>query len=325
MIRWGILSTADIGMRKVIPAIQNAANAEVVAIASREAGRAAAAAHNLGIPRSYGSYEALLEDDGVDAVYNPLPNDLHAPWSVAALEAGRHVLCEKPLGMSEAEARTMAAAAETAGRLLGEAFMYRHHPSWREAVRLVRSGAIGTLQAVQSWFSYHNDDPTNIRNQREHGGGALMDIGCYCVNLSRWLFDAEPVAIEGRVRRDPTLGVDTLSSGLLVFPAGGHASFTCSTRCEPDQRVHVVGDRGRIEIDIPFNIPPDRATTIQVTAGGDPPVAPATTVRRFPAANAYTLQAEAFGRAIATPGEAFVPIEDAIANQIVLDALLTSS
>ncbi|WP_052668695.1 Gfo/Idh/MocA family protein [Nitriliruptor alkaliphilus] len=321
-VRWGILSTADIGIRKVIPAIQRADACEVVAIASRDADRAAAAAAQLGIATSHGSYEALLADDDVDAIYLPLPNDLHATWTSRALAAGKHVLCEKPLALSAVQAEAMATAAADAGRKLGEAFMYRHHPTWVEAVRLVRDGEIGDLQAVQSWFSYFNDDPGNIRNRAENGGGAMMDIGCYNVHLSRLLFAAEPTDIHAVVRRDPELGIDTLSSAALTFPGGGQASFTCSTRAEPDQRVHIVGTRGRIDIEIPFNIPPDRETRITVTAGGDPPVAPDTEVHTFAPADAYALQATAFARAILDGTPTPAPIEDAIANMRVIDTIL---
>jgi predicted dehydrogenase len=323
-VRWGILSTADIGMRKVTPAIQRARNCEVVAIASRDADRAAAAAAELQIPASYGTYEALLAADDVDAVYIPLPNDLHAPWTIAAAEAGKHVLCEKPLALTAAQAVQMGAAADAAGVKLAEAFMYRHHPSWVEAARLVRAGAVGELQGVQSWFSYHNDDPADIRNRPENGGGAIMDIGCYCIHLSRLLFAGEPTTIHAAVRRDPVMGIDTLSSALLVFPGGGQASFTCSTRAEPDQRVHIVGSAGRIEIEIPFNIPPARETRIRVTAGGDPPVAPNTEVVTFPAADAYTLQAEVFARAILDDTELPVTIDDAVANLQVIETILGS-
>jgi predicted dehydrogenase len=321
-VRWGILSTADIGMRKVTPAIQRANACEVVAIASRDADRAAAAASQLGIAASYGSYEELLADDDVDAVYIPLPNDLHAPWTLQALAAGKHVLCEKPLALTAAQATEMAAAADAAGRKLGEAFMYRHHPSWIEAFRLVREGAIGELQAVQSWFSYFNDDPDDIRNRVDNGGGAVMDIGCYNIHLSRTLFGAEPDEVHASVRRDPVMGIDTLTSAVLAFPGGGQATFTCSTRAEPDQRVHIVGTRGRIDIEIPFNIPPERETRIAVTAGGDPPVAPDTEVRTFAPADAYSLQATAFARAILDDTATPAPVEDAIANLRVIDTIL---
>jgi len=321
-VRWGILSTADIGMSKVTPAIQNARNAEVVAIASRDGGRAAAAAAQLGIPTSYGSYESLLDTEDVDAVYIPLPNDLHAEWTMKAAAAGKHVLCEKPLAMTAAQAEEMVAVCAEAGIKLAEAFMYRHHPTWVEAVRLLRSGAIGELVAVQSWFSYFNDDPANIRNRVDNGGGSVMDIGCYNINLSRMLFDGEPITITSTVHRDPVMGIDTLTSAVLEFPGGGQSAFTCAIRSEPYQRVHIVGSEGRIEIKIPFNIPWDRETRIFVTSGGDPPEAPATETITFPAANAYTIEAELFGEAVRSDGAYPVPPEDAIANMRVIDAIL---
>jgi predicted dehydrogenase len=323
-VRWGILSTADIGMTKVTPAIQMAENCDVVAIASRDSARAAAAAAELGVPAAYGTYEELLAADDVDAVYIPLPNDLHAEWTGKAAAAGKHVLCEKPLALSATEAEEMDHACELAGLKLGEAFLYRHHPTWVDAVRLVRNGAIGDLQGVQSWFSYYNDDPENIRNRLENGGGAIMDIGCYNINMSRMLFAAEPVRIEAAVRRDPTMGIDTLSSAVLEFPGGGQATFTCSIRSEDYQRVHIVGTTGRIEIEIPFNIPPDRETRIFVTAAGAPPVAPATETLVFPAEDQYTIQARLFARSILDDTPVPVPTSDAIANMKVIDAILAT-
>jgi predicted dehydrogenase len=321
-VRWGVLSTADIGMSKVTPAIQRASNAEVVAIASRDAARSAAAAAELGIPTSYASYEALLAAPDIDAVYIPLPNDQHAEWTIRAAEHGKHILCEKPLAMSARQAREVADACSEAGVKLQEAFMYRHHPTWVEVVRLVRSGSIGELEGIQTWFSYRNDDPGNIRNQVAHGGGAVMDIGCYAVNVSRMLFAAEPVAVTARVRTDPVMGIDTLTSGVLEFPGGGQSTFTVCIRCEDYQRVHVVGTSGRIEVEIPFNIPPDRPTRLFVTAGGEPPVAPATQTLTFPPSDQYTHQAEEFGRAILDGTDVPVPPGDAVANMAVIDAIL---
>ena len=323
-VRWGILSTANIGMTKVTPAIQQAENCEVVAIASRSEEQAQGAASQLGIPGFYASYEALLEADEVDAVYIPLPNNLHHEWTIKAAATGKHVLCEKPIGLSAAEGEEMAAACDEAGVKLEEAFMYRHHPTWVEAVRLLGSGAIGELQAVQSWFSYFNDDPNNIRNRVQLGGGAIMDIGCYCINLSRMLFEAEPTRVEAAVRRDPTMGIDIVSSAVLEFPGGGQATFTCSTRAEDYQRVHIVGTHGRIDIEIPFNIPPDRETRIFVTRGGDPPVAPTTETLAFSAADQYTIQARLFAQAILDDTEVLVPIEDAIANMRVIETILAT-
>ncbi|MGZ8784516.1 MAG: Gfo/Idh/MocA family protein [Acidimicrobiia bacterium] len=323
-VRWGILSTADIGMTKVIPAIQRAETSEVVAIASRDRDRAAVAAAQLGIPTAYGTYEELLVADDVDAVYIPLPNDLHAEWTVKAAAAGKHILTEKPLALTAAQAERMARACEEAGVKLAEAFMYRHHPTWVEAVQLVRRGAIGDLQSVQSWFSYYNDDPENICNRRENGGGAIMDLGCYSINLSRMLFAAEPIRVQASLRRDPMMEIDIMSSAILVFPGGGQATFTCSTRAEDYQRVHIFGSTGRIEIEIPFNIPPDLETRIFVTAGGEPPVAPATETLRFAAQDQYTIQADLFARAVLDDMPVPVPVSDAIANMRVIEAILSS-
>src|SRR5215207_2157730 len=296
-VRWGILSTADIAVSKVIPGIRRAARCEIVAIASRDADRARSIADRLAIPTAHGSYDDLLADPAVDAVYIPLPNHLHAEWAIRAAQAGKHVLCEKPLALSAADAEAMIDACRRAGVLLMEAFMYRLHPSWIAVRELVASGRIGSLRAVDSWFSYFNDDATNIRNVREFGGGALYDIGCYCVNLSRMLFGAEPVRVRSTIERDPTSGVDVITSGILSF-ASGVGTFTCSTRLEPDQRVDIYGTDGRIRIEIPFNIPPDRPTRVFVTAGGDPPVAPATEILTFPPTDPYAAEAEAFAGAI---------------------------
>lgn len=321
-LRWGILSTADIGRKKVIPAIQKARRCRVVAIGSRDGPRARVVAAELGITRAHDSYEALLADEEVDAVYIPLPNHLHMEWTIKAAEAGKHVLCEKPLALTAAQAERTVAACESAGVTLMEAFMYRLHPSWAAVREIVASGRIGSLMAVDSWFSYYNDDATNIRNIREVGGGALYDIGCYCVNLSRMLFAAEPSRVEAAVVRDSRTDVDVLTSAILEFETG-IASFTCSTRMESDQRVHVYGTQGHVSVGIPFNIPPDRPTQIFVTAGGDPPVAPKTETLTFPAANPYSIQAEEFAAIILDDAAPRFPPRDAVANLRVMDAIFT--
>jgi len=323
-LRIGVLSTADIARKKVVPGMLKARPVEVAAIASRDAERARGVAAELGIPNAHGSYEALLADPDIDAVYVPLPNHLHAEWTKAAARAGKHVLCEKPLAMTSGQAREMIDACREAGVVLMEAFMYRLHPSWTAVRDIVASGRIGPLVAVQSWFSYYNDDPTNIRNIRDAGGGALYDIGCYCVNLSRMLFGGEPTRVEGSITRDPVGGTDTVVSGLLEF-GEGVATFTASTRAEDDQRVHVYGAKGRISIGIPFNIPPDRPTQVFVTAGGNPPVEPDTEVLTFDAADPYTVEADRFAESVldgAMP--AFAP-EDAARNLEVMEAIVASA
>jgi predicted dehydrogenase len=257
----------------------------------------------------------------VDAVYIPLPNHLHAEWTIAAVRAGKHVLCEKPLALTSADAERMIAAAEASGVLLMEAFMYRLHPSWTAVCDLVASGRIGQLVAVQSWFSYFNDDATNIRNIHAAGGGALFDIGCYSVNLSRLLFAGEPQRVLASIFRDPETGVDVLTSGVLEF-ADGVATFTCSTRAEDDQRVHIYGTAGRIAIEIPFNIPPDRPTNVFVTSGGDPPVHPSTEHLTFAIADPYAVEATRFAAAVLDGSPIPVPPADAVANLRVIERLL---
>jgi len=321
-LRWGILSTADIGRRKVIPAIQRAQRCRVVAIGSRDGARVRAVAAELGITRAHESYEALLADGEVDAVYIPLPNHLHMEWTIKAAEAGKHVLCEKPLALTATQAERMVAACESAGVTLMEAFMYRLHPSWSAVREIVASGRIGRLMAVDSWFSYYNDDATNIRNIREVGGGALYDIGCYCVNLSRMLFAGEPSRVEAAIVRDSRSDVDVLTSAILEFE-NGIATFTCSTRMESDQRVDVYGTQGRVSVAIPFNIPPDRPTQIFVTAGGGPPVAPNTEALTFPAADPYSIQAEEFAAIVLDGAAPRFPTRDAVANLRVMDTIFS--
>jgi predicted dehydrogenase len=323
-LRCGVLGTAAIARLKVIPAIQRAEHCEVVAIASRDSALGARVAAELGIATSYGSYEAMFADPEVEAVYIPLPNHLHATWAIAAMEAGKHVLCEKPLALTAADAERMIAVAESAGVRLMEAFMYRLHPSWVAVRELVASGRIGRITAVQSWFSYHNDDPANIRNILDAGGGALYDIGCYCVNLSRMLFGSEPDRVEAVVVRDPVGGTDILTSAILGF-GSGIADFTCSTRAEDDQRVHIVGTIGRISVEIPFNIPPDRPTRVFVTSGGDPPVAPATETLTFATADPYTVEADAFARAVLEHRPVPVPPGDAVANLHVIERIFAAA
>ncbi len=319
-VRWGVLSTARIAREKVIPAMFKASNVEVVAIASRDEETAQSVARDLRITRAHGTYEALLEDDQVDAIYLPLPNHLHVEWSIRALEAGKHVLCEKPLGMDAAEAERLAAAGEAHPDLkLMEAFMYRFHPQWIEMKRLVDEGAIGRLQQVHSHFSYFKLDPNNIRNQSEAGGGGLMDIGCYDVSLSRYLFGREPRQVVASVDLDPELGVDRLVSALLDFGGGRTATFTCGTQMIAHQSAQAFGSSGRTAIEIPFNAPQDGPSRLwHENEEG-------TFERVFDRVDQYTLQAEAFSRAVLEDQPVPLPITDGVANMRVLDAIKASS
>jgi predicted dehydrogenase len=322
-IRWGILSTARIGTVKVIPGMQQGQRSTVTAIASRDLEKARRAAAELGIPKAYGSYEELLADPDIDAIYNPLPNHLHVLWSIRAAEAGKHVLCEKPLSMDAAEARLLIAARDRTGVKIGDGFMVRSHPQWLRAREIVRSGEIGELRSVMMAFSYTNRDPQNIRNIPEYGGGALMDIGCYPIQLSRFLFESEPKRATGVLERDPEMGTDRLTSAILDF-GRGHSVFTCSTQMNPYQRTQIIGTKGRIEVEIPVNAPPDRPMRIWVDIGGDLSGSGIRT-EEFPVCNQYTLQGDDFSRAIQENGEVPTPLEDGLANMAAIDAVLKSS
>lgn len=323
-VSWGVLGTADIAIKKVIPAIQGSEMSRVTAIASRDGSRSRAVADRLGIPTSHGSYEALLEDPGIEVVYIPLPNHLHAEWAIAAAEAGKHVLCEKPMAVTSEAAREMIQAAESAGVKLMEAFMYRLHPLWVEVRRLLDEGVIGDLLAIQSFFSYRNVDPSDIRNTVAFGGGSLYDIGCYPVNVARMLFGSEPSDVKASIRRDRDFGTDVLTSVILDFD-GRHAAFTCSTQIEDDQRVHLQGTAGRLLVEIPFNIPPDRPTRIIAFAGGEPPVAPGMEIHEVPAADQYGIQADAFSAAVRDDTQVPTPPEDAVANLEVMERIFADA
>jgi predicted dehydrogenase len=318
-IRWGILSTAKIGLAKVIPAMQKSDYCDIVGIASRSAGKSKEVAFDLGISRSYGSYAELLKDPEIEAIYNPLPNHLHVPWSLKALEAGKHVLCEKPIGLSAGEAEQLLAASRKFPHLkVMEAFMYRLHPQWQKAKWLVNNGAIGVLKTIHSFFSYYNVDVNNIRNQADIGGGGLMDIGCYCISLARFIFDGEPYKVTGVIEYDPAMKTDRLASGVLQFNEGT-STFSCSTQLVPYQRVNIFGSLGRIEIEIPFNAPPDKPTRLWLTTGAG------TEEFIFDVCDQYTIQGEAFSKSILEDSPVPTPLEDAVANMKVIDAIVESA
>jgi predicted dehydrogenase len=322
-LRWGVLSTAAIGIKKVIPAMQQGEYTLIVAIASRDRAKAQLAATALGIPAVYGSYEELLADPSIDAIYNPLPNHLHVPWTIKAADAGKHVLCEKPLSLTVAEAKSLLAVRSRTGVKIGEAFMVRSAPQWLRLRELLDQGRIGELRSIVGFFSYFNSDPANIRNQVDCGGGALMDIGCYLVQASRYAFAQEPTRVVAQIDRDPKMHTDRLTSAILDFSAG-QAIFTCSTQLVPYQRVHFLGTRGRIELEIPFNASVDRPTRLFIDDGGDL-FGSTVTTETFPASDQYTLQGDAFSRAVLENTEVPVPIEDAVKNMAVIEALFDSA
>jgi predicted dehydrogenase len=290
-VRWGVLSTAKIGREKVIPGMQRSERCHVAAIASRDIAAAKATAAALGIEKAYGSYEELLADPAIEAIYNPLPNHLHVPWSIRALEAGKHVLCEKPVALTAAEAQQLVEASKRTGRIAAEAFMVRHHPQWLKAREIVREGRIGEARAIQTVFAYFLDDPDNVRNKADIGGGGLYDIGCYAILTARYIFGAEPEKVVGTFDLDPVMKIDRLGSGLAAFPGGRQLSFTIGTQLVPHQRVQIMGTTGRVEVQIPFN----------------------------------TLQGDSFSRVVLGEAQEQWPIEDAVQNMRVIDAFFRSA
>jgi predicted dehydrogenase len=318
-VKWGVLGVAKIATEKVIPAMQQGEASHIAAIASRDLGKARAAADKLGIERAFGSYEALLADGEIEAIYN----ELHVPWTLRALAAGKHVLCEKPIALDAEEARALIEARDGSGKLVAEAFMVRCHPQWRRAKELAGTGAVGELRAIQTFFSYRLLDPENVRN-RPPGGGGLYDIGCYAILSARYIFGAEPTRVAATIEHDPNFRTDRLAGAILEFPGGRHSTFTIGTQMSAHQRVTIVGEAGRIEIMIPFNAPPDRPTEIAIDTGADL-FGGGRRVEQFAICDQYTLQGDAFSRAIlnATPLE--FPIEDAILNMRVIDALFRSA
>lgn len=321
--RWGVLGASKFAINKCVPGIQASALCDVSAIASRDLKKAKDAAEKLDIASFYGSYEELLADPTVDVIYIPLPNHLHVPWAIAAAKAGKHVLCEKPLAMTVDEVQLLIAARDAAGVVVGEAFMVRTHPQWLRARGLAASGRIGELRAATGFFSYTNVDPLNIRNRADAGGGAIWDIGCYPVTTARLVFGTEPVRVAAAIVRDPEFGTDRLSSFILEFPAG-HAIFTCSTQLVPYQRMQFMGTKGRIEMEIPFNSPPDRPTRLLIDDGGEL-FGSGISTETFDIGDQYTWQADAFARAVLGEGPVPVPLEDSLKQVAVLTAIFRAA
>jgi predicted dehydrogenase len=317
-VKWGVLGVAKIATEKVIPAMQRGALCRIEAIASRDGARAQTAAKQLQIPRAYGSYEELLADPDIEAIYNPLPNELHVPWTEKALAAGKHVLCEKPIALNAEEAQRLVEARAKSGKLVAEAFMVRHHPQWRRTREIVRSGAIGDVGAVQTLFTYRLLDPGNVRN-RPPGGGGLYDIGCYAIVTARYVFGEEPKRVAASLDRDPTFGTDRLVSAIVEFPGGRHLVFSAATQHAGAQRVTITGTAGRIEVKIPFNAPIDRPTQIVIDTGADL-VGGGARTEEFPVCDQYTLQGDAFAQAVRGDAPLEYSLEDAVANMRVIDA-----
>ncbi len=318
-LRWGVLSTAKIGVNKVIPAMQQSKYCEITAIASRNLKRAELEAERLGIPKAYNSYEKLLADKEIDAIYIPLPNHLHVKWSIKSLEARKHVLCEKPISLTVNEAESLIVSAQIRPQLkIMEAFMYRHHPQWKLAKKLVDDGKIGELKNIHSFFSYHNTDPKDIRNMAKIGGGGLMDIGCYCISLARFIFSDEPKSVFGKIETDPKFNTDRICSGIMEF-SNGTSTFTCSTQLAPYQNVQIFGTKGRIEIEIPFNAPSEKPCKLIHQSENK------LNEISIELCNQYTIQGDLFSQAVLNNTDLPTPIKDSVANMKVLEAILKSS
>ena len=321
-VKWGVLGVASIATRKVIPGMQKGAWSEIAGIASRDGEKARRAAAELGIAKAYGSYEELLADPEIEAIYNPLPNHLHVPWSAKAAEAGKHVLCEKPLGCDAKEAEELIRVRDKTGVKIGEAFMVKTHPQWLRAKELANDGTIGELKSIVTIFCYYNRDPQNVRSKPEWGGGGLLDVGSYPITLCRWIFGEEPKRVAGTVELDPEFGTDRVASAVLEF-SRGQAVFSCGTQVNYYQRMELLGTKGRVAVEIPFNAPNDRPTTLTV-ADGMAIYGGKVTTEQIPTCDQYTIQGDAFSRAIRENTEVPVPLEDALANMKVIDAIFRS-
>lgn len=322
-VKWGVLGAANIALKKVIPGMQRGEWCEISALASRDGAKAERAAKELGIAKSFGSYEELLADPEIEAIYNPLPNHLHVPWTIKAAEAGKHVLCEKPIGLNVEDALPLLEVRDRTGLKIEEAFMVRTHPQWIRVLELIKAERIGQVRSVMGQFSYSNPDPQNIRNIAEIGGGGLMDIGCYLISFSRLIFQDEPRRVVGLIQEDTETRTDVLTSALLDFRSG-QSAMTCSTRMTPFQRVQIMGTRGRIEVQIPVNAPPDRTCRILIDDGSDLFAASAETIE-FPVCDQYTIQVDLFARCIREDHEPIISLEESIRNMAVIDAVFNSA
>ena len=323
-VKWGILGAAGIARKHVVPAMLQCEFAEITAVASRSLAKAQEFAKQFSIPKAYGSYEELIADPEIEAIYNPLPNHMHVEWSIRAASRRKHVLCEKPIARSTVEARRLLEAREEYHVKMGEAFMVRTHPQWLRVEEIVRSGRIGKLRSAVGLFSYFNVDPENVRNMADLAGGALFDIGCYPVKCSRFIFGEEPTRVIACIERDPSFKTDRLTSAMLEFP-GGQSIFTASTQLVYYQRMQFMGTQGRVDIEIPFNAPPDKPCRIFVDDGKDLYGGASQVTESLPICNQYTIQGDLFSKAIRGEGEVPNSLEDAFGNTAVIEALFRSA
>lgn len=323
-VKWGVLSTASIAVRCVIPAMQQCQSAEIIGIASRSLEKAKTTAKELAIPKAYGSYDELIADPEIEAIYNPLPNHLHVELSIRAASQGKHVLCEKPISRTVAEARRLMEARDEFDVKIGEAFMVRSHPQWLRTQELVRAGRIGKLRAASGFFSYFNIDPADIRNVADNAGGGLMDIGCYPIKTSRFVFGEEPVRVLGCVERDPSFKTDRLTSAILEYPTG-QCILSASTQMVPYQKMQFFGTQGRIDVEVPFTPPLDKPSRIFIDNRIELDDGGSQVQESFPVCNQYTIQGELFSKALLENSEVPNPLEDSICNMAVIEAIFRSA
>jgi xylose dehydrogenase (NAD/NADP) len=317
-IAWGILGCAGIADKAFIPAVLESRNGRLAGIAARDEARAKAWASRFGFARAHRTYQELVEDPAVDAVYNPLPNDLHAEWSIRAMRAGKHVICEKPMAMNAPEVRAMIAAAESGGVLLMEGFMYKFHPQIDKTLELVRKGTIGEVRSVQSSFTFRFErDRANYRWFPAMGGGALYDVGCYTLSAARLVFGAEPVSAFALARADQATGVDMTTVALLEFPGSRFAQCEASYESHFQSRLLVVGAEGTLHLDRAFSAK-DHDATIEIVRGG------AKEDMCVPRANMFTLMVEHFGDAVDGKAPLRYRANDALGNMRAIDACFES-
>jgi predicted dehydrogenase len=321
-VSWGVLGVSKMAVERTIPAMQLGRLSSIDAIASRDEARAKACAKQLGIARAYGSYEALLADPQIEAIYNPLPNNLHVAWTEKALAAGKHVLCEKPLGMNAEDAGRLADAQRRSGRLVMEAFMVRMNPQWLKVREIIESGRIGAVHAVNGVVTYNNPDPANIRNILEVGGGGIMDIGCYMAYFARFAFAAEPDAVISLIDRDPKMRIDRIASVILRFRQG-QATFLCSTQLARAQRFQILGTAGHVTVEVPINAPNDRPCRVIVDDGRDV-LGSGAEIIELPVNNQYTVQGDVVSACIRDGKPPPVTLADSLANMRVIDAIFRS-
>lgn len=318
VIRWGILSTANIACEKVIPAIHACTSSDVHGIASRDAAQAKRYAEKLSIEQSYGSYEELLADPNIDAIYNPLPNHLHVNWTLKAIAAGKHVICEKPIALNAAEAKQLNVALLAAPHIkVMEAFMYRFHPQWQKAKQIIDKGLIGSINHIDAHFSFFNADPSNVRNQSGIGGGSLMDVGCYCISAARYLLDLQPKRVLACMINDSVFNIDKHCTGMLDF-GSATATFNSSMQSQAAQQVCIYGEQGMLRLASPFYQSTLQTTQLILQQGDD------TQTYEFAPCDQYANQIDAFANAIKQQQSVPTPLYDAIANMQVIDALVLS-